>query len=101
MVYVGLILFFGREIFIPVSFALLLSFVLYPVCRWLEGKGVGRLGATMLSITLLLLIGLMVVGLLVYQFVGFVEEWPVIQAKVGRAMVDLATWIELVGVSKA
>jgi predicted PurR-regulated permease PerM len=101
MVYGGLILFFGREIFIPVSFALLLSFVLYPVCRWLEGKGVGRLGAIMMSITLLLLIGLMVVGLLVYQFVGFVEEWPVIQAKVGRAMADLATWIELVGVSKA
>jgi predicted PurR-regulated permease PerM len=100
-VYGGLILYFGREIFIPISFALLISFVLYPVCSWLEGKGIGRLTAIVLSITLLMLAGLMVVGLLIYQFMGFVEEWPAIQSKVSSAVVDLVAWIELLGLSRA
>jgi predicted PurR-regulated permease PerM len=100
IVYGSLILFFGREIFIPVSFAMLISFVLYPLCSWLETKGVGRLTAIMVSIILLMIAGLMVVGLLVYQFIGFVEEWPAIQLKVSRAIADLTAWIELVGLSK-
>ena len=101
IVYGGLILFFGREIFIPLSFALLISFVLYPLCSWLEGKGIGRLAAIMLSILLLMIAGLAIVGLLVYQFVGFVEEWPAIRLKVSDAVADLIEWIELIGLSQA
>ncbi len=78
---------------------MLISFVLYPLCSWLETGG-RRLTAIMVSIILLMIAGLMVVGLLVYQFIGFVEEWPAIQLKVSRAIADLTAWIELVGLSK-
>lgn len=100
-VYGSLILYFGRNIFIPISFALLISFVLYPICAWLEKKGLGRLMAIILSITALILLGLMLVALLIYQFVGFFEEWPAIQSKLGQAFADLSEMLELIGLSKA
>lgn len=85
-VYGSLILYFGRNIFIPISFALLISFILYPVCAWLERKGIGRLSAILIPLSVLILIGLLVVALLVYQFVGFMEEWPIIQDKLIHAV---------------
>jgi predicted PurR-regulated permease PerM len=87
-VYGSLILYFGRNIFIPVSFAVLISFILYPVCAWLERKGIGRLSAILIPLTGLLLAGLLIVALLVYQFVGFMEEWPVIQDKLMHTLAE-------------
>ena len=39
IVIVSFILYFGRTLFIPLSFALLISFILYPVCGWFEKHG--------------------------------------------------------------
>lgn len=94
------ILFFGRNVFIPISFALLISFVLYPICAWLERKGLERLTAIIVSISFLLVLGILVAALLVYQFVGFIEEWPTIQTKLGDAFADLTQTLEAVGVSR-
>jgi predicted PurR-regulated permease PerM len=99
-VLASVILFFGRNVFIPISFALLISFVLYPICAWLERKGLGRLTAIVFSISLLILLGMLVVALLVYQFVGFLGEWPTIYSKLGAAFVDLTQTLEVLGVSK-
>jgi predicted PurR-regulated permease PerM len=82
IVYASAILYFGRDIFIPLSFAALVSFVLYPICAWLESKGLGRLTATLIAITLLLTAGLLVISLLIFQLRGFLEAWPDIQTKV-------------------
>jgi predicted PurR-regulated permease PerM len=100
IVYGSIVLYFGKNIFIPISFALLISFVLYPVCAWLERKGVGRLTAIIMSIAMLLVVGLLLVGLLVYQFMGFVHEWPAIETKVTTAVADMVDWIEMLGVSR-
>jgi predicted PurR-regulated permease PerM len=100
VVLASVILFFGRNVFIPISFALLISFVLYPICAWLERKGFGRLTAIVVSISLLIVLGLLVVALLVYQFVGFIEEWPIIYLKLGTAFADLTQTLEVLGVSK-
>ena len=100
VVYGSVILYFGRNIFIPISFALLISFVIYPVCVWFEKKGFGRLMATMLAMGLLMLSGLFLVALLVYQFIGFLEEWPVIQGKFSQAVADISEMITALGFSK-
>ena len=91
-VYGSVILYFGKNIFIPISFALLISFILYPICAWLQRKGVGRLMAIIMSITFL--------ALLVYQFIGFLDEWPAIQLKFGKAVADMSKMIEVLGFSK-
>lgn len=100
-VYGALILYFGRQIFVPISFALLISFVLYPVCSWFERKRLGRVTAIILAMTLLMVLGLLVVALLIYQFIGFMDEWPVIQGKLSQAMKELSKALTLAGVSEA
>jgi len=101
IVYGSVILYFGRNIFIPVSFALLVSFVLYPICAWMEKKGIGRLLAIIISITLLILLGLLLVVLLVQQFMGFLNEWPAIQGKLLSAADELSQLMrDAFGISK-
>lgn len=86
IVYASLILYVGRSVFIPISFAVLVSFILYPVCCWLEKKGIGRMPAILIPLSLLMLAGLLIVALLIFQFVGFMNEWPLIQNKLIQAI---------------
>jgi predicted PurR-regulated permease PerM len=100
IVYGSLILYFGRNIFIPISFALLISFILYPICAWLEKKGLGRLMAIVVAISLLMLTGVFMVALLIYQFTEFLEEWPAIQGKISQALAEISEMISVFGYSK-
>jgi len=77
----SVILYFGKNIFISLSFAMLVSFILYPLCLWLEKKGVGRLGAISISISILILLGILLGVLFVSQFLSFIDEWPALQIK--------------------
>lgn len=100
VVFGSLILYFGRDVFIPISFALLISFVLYPVCVWMEKKGVGRLTAIIIAVILLILVGLLVMALLVYQFLSFMNEWPILQGKFIKSIHDLSKMlIDVFGIS--
>ena len=101
IVYASIILYFGRDIFIPFSFGVLISFVLYPVCAWLEKKGLRRLPAVLLSLMILALFGLLLLSLLVYQFASFIDEWPAIQQKVGYSFSALSQFLaDVIGFSK-
>lgn len=97
VIYGSIILYFGRNILIPISFAALISFILYPVCAWLEKKGAGRLFAIIISISLLMLIGLGLMALLVYQFIAFLDEWPRIQAMLIQTLADISSMAEVIG----
>jgi predicted PurR-regulated permease PerM len=99
-VYGSVILYFARSIFIPISFAALLSFVLYPVCAWFEKKGVGRMTAILFALFALMMIGLLVFGLALFQLGSFIEEWPAIQSKLGGAIGELKTAAESMGISR-
>ena len=101
IVYGSLILYAGRTIFIPVSFALLISFILQPICAWLEQKGISRMGAVITSILLLLALGLLIIALLVSQFLGFLHEWPAIHEKLTQSLTDMSQMLSNVfGVNK-
>ena len=101
VVYGSAILYFGKDLFIPLSFGLLISFVLYPICAWFEKKGTGRLVAIVISLTILMILGLLVVALLFYQLSAFVQEWPAIQSKLGNSLSELSKFLaEVVGFSK-
>ncbi|SKC83429.1 AI-2E family transporter [Ohtaekwangia koreensis] len=101
-VYGSIILYFGRSIFIPFSFALLISFVLQPVCAWMERKGFSRAGAVITAILLLLILGILMVALLITQFLGFLSEWPVVQTKILQSFNDLSQmFAEVFGMSRS
>lgn len=100
IVFGSLILYFGKQVFIPISFALLISFVLYPICAWMEKKGIGRLASIIIAICLLMIVALLVVALLVYQFISFVSEWPAFQDKFSKSIQDLSVMlINVFGIS--
>lgn len=89
---VGLVaplLYFGRNLFIPLSFALLISFVLYPICKWLEMKKIPRWASIALCLLMLLTIVGFLGWILVRQMVSFSREWPGVEAKL------IATWEKL------
>lgn len=101
IVYGAVLLYFGRSIFIPFSFALLISFISYPVCAWLEKKGVGRITAIIISISFFLLLGLCLLAVLVYQFMSFLEEWPLLQIKLSQSISELSQLlISVFGITK-
>lgn len=99
--YLGALLYFGRDILIPISYALLIGFVLYPVCAWLEKKGVKRLLAVAIAITLLIVLFALVLGLLANQFVNFLSEWPHLQSRLNQSLQEFSQWLfQAFGISK-
>ena len=100
ILYGALLLYFGRDILIPLSFAALIGFVLYPVCAWLERKGVGRLTAIVLSVIFIIVLGLLVMALLIGQLVAFIDEWPSLLDKINQSFTDISRYlVDVLGVS--
>jgi predicted PurR-regulated permease PerM len=83
--FTSIILYWGRNLFILLSFALLISFVLYPVCSWLEKKRVPRTAAILISLILLFIPALGLILLLTNQFTLISNEWVNVEPK----LVDL------------
>jgi predicted PurR-regulated permease PerM len=101
IVYVSIILYFGRQVLVPVSFALLVSFILYPFCVWLEKRGLGRFIAILIPTMVLMMIGMLVLTLLIFQIIGFLDEWPSIQSKFLQAVSGISEQLNSLGMSTA
>ena len=93
IVFGSLLLYFGKPLFVTLSFALLISFILYPICAWIERKSYKRITAIFISMTLLSLILLSLCALLVHQFISFWEEWPSIKPKLLESLDLLSTYL--------
>lgn len=89
----SLLLYLGRSLFIPISYALLISFILYPICQWMERKGIGRGTAIFINLTVLFLLLLCLLFLMTYQFSLFLEEWPHIQIKLTALLHDISNYL--------
>lgn len=86
------LLYEGRSVFIPLSFGLLISFVLYPVCKRMEQKGVSKSAAILISLTILLLFFAGIIIVIISQFSSFTKEWPVLRGKFQAALVSLGDY---------
>lgn len=82
VVFAGIILYVGKPLFIPLSFALFISFILQPVCSQMEQKGINRVVAILLGILAVTLVfsGFFYLGY--RQFLKFIHEWPAIREKI-------------------
>jgi predicted PurR-regulated permease PerM len=90
VILVSLILYFGKTLFIPLSFALLISFILYPICKWMEKKGIHQTMAIALSLfTLTLLFGF-ILYLLFVQLFEFYNEWQALELKLQETLTQLS-----------
>ncbi|POY37619.1 AI-2E family transporter [Flavobacterium alvei] len=80
-VLISVLLYFGKPLFIPLSFALLISFILYPVCKWLEKKGISKSISIFISIFGILLFFGALLYLLFLQLIEFSNEWQLLKVK--------------------
>ncbi|HNR72672.1 MAG: permease [Bacteroidetes bacterium OLB12] len=91
--FISAILYFGRTLFVPLSFALLISCILYPICGWLERHRFSRMAAIAVSISALTILFGLVVLLLVFQFSSFLTEWPTLEPKLAEAIATASEWL--------
>jgi len=90
---ISFLLYQGRALFIPLSYAVLISFILYPSCLWLQRKGVGKVTAISIGIALIFLFFIGMLFLLGLQFRSFLREWPLVQDKLAAFLVTLRSFL--------
>ena len=76
-----LLLYVGRTLFITLAFSALVSFILYPVCRWLERRKISRGLSIGIALTAVTAIFAGVFYVMFRQVSEFQSWWPDIQAK--------------------
>jgi predicted PurR-regulated permease PerM len=93
LVFSCVILYVGSPLFIPLSFALFISFILQPVCGLLERKGINRISAILIGLlALTILVGLLLV-LLYTQFKKFTQEWTFISVKISELVLSIKAFL--------
>jgi len=92
-VLISLILYFGRILFIPLSFSLFISFILYPVCKWLEKKGFNQFLAISVALSVIFILVASVIYLLISQMNEFFYEWEPFKAKLLETCNQLSIFI--------
>ena len=82
-------LYFGRDILVPLSLAVLLGFVLDPIVAWLKRRGLPRVTAVVLVVTLAL--GGITLGALSLgnQFSSLSQQLPTYQTNILKKLRDL------------
>ncbi|MDO9274842.1 MAG: AI-2E family transporter [Lutibacter sp.] len=93
-VLISLVLYFGKTLFIPLSFSMLISFILYPLCKWMEQKGANKIGSIALSISIIFILLGFIAYLLFSQIAGFLEEWQTFRIKFSESLVKLYAFLE-------
>jgi predicted PurR-regulated permease PerM len=88
------ILYAGRTLFIPLSMGLFVAFILYPLCKWFEKKGMSKTAAITVAITLFLLLFSLVIWLLVKQILGFTDTWPLLREKLNTTFYNFGNYLE-------
>ena len=84
IVLIGVIIFLGQDILMPICFAIVLAFLLLPVNNWLARKGMPQVPAMILSILAAMLLIGGVVYFLSTQLAAFIEDLPKIRRNLDR-----------------
>jgi predicted PurR-regulated permease PerM len=94
----AVILYFGKILFIPLFFGLLVAIVMYPICKWLEVHGMRRPLAITICLLIVTILLAALFALLVWQLNVFSKDAPALLEKLEELVIRLQQWlIENVG----
>lgn len=93
-VLISIVLYYGQTLFIPLSFSMLISFVLYPLCKWMEKKGINKTLSIFLSVSTLFILFMGITYLLFSQIEGFLQEWQAFKTKFLEFLEQSDTFLE-------
>lgn len=91
---VCLLMYFGAVLFVPMLFGLLIAFVMYPLCLWLELRGIRKYLAITICLTIILALFFALIYLLSWQLQLFKQEIPEIGQKLKVALLRAQGWLQ-------
>lgn len=89
-----LILHFGSFLFVPMLYGLLVAFVMYPLCLWMERRGIHKTVSITISLSIVILLFVALIGLLGWQLQLFRKDMPEILVKVKPALAQFREWLQ-------
>lgn len=93
IVFITIILYFGKTLFIPLTFSLLISFILYPFCHFLETKGMSRGLASIIPVFGVITLFAGILYILLANLLEFSYEWTFIKAKILANLQDVSLFL--------
>ena len=95
VVFTTVVMYFGQSLFIPLSFALLIALILYPVCKKLEQKKIPRSIAVAISLTIVIILFCVLLWVFLWQLNFLKKDLPMLWQKTRDALLQLEQWINL------
>jgi predicted PurR-regulated permease PerM len=92
--YIGLILYFGKVLFVPLLFGLLVALIIFPVCKKMENKGLARTLSITIVLTFVIILFVALVWLLGIEINIFLKDFPLISGRLSALTPGLEKWIE-------
>ncbi len=93
-VLLTIVLYYGRVVLIPVTFASMLAMLMSPVCSYFDKRGAHRIVSTLICILILLVVFVFVVGVLIAQVTSFKEDLPAIEQKANTIITNIHSYIQ-------
>lgn len=94
ILFAGVILYFGKTVFVPISYGLLIAMVLYPVCKGLERRRWPRSLAITAGLLIVFILFGLLIALLFMQVNALRQDIPLLLNKVDPSLVQLQQWLK-------
>ncbi len=82
LLVLGFILIFAKSFLIPLAYSLLIAIVIYPICKFLENKGMNKVLSILIPLLLVCVLFVGLIILLSYEMALLSGKWPLIQDKI-------------------
>jgi len=93
-VLLSIILYYGRELLLPIVYAAFFAMLMAPLCRWLEKKKINRIVAVIICVFIVLIALLGIFTVIVAEATSFTDDLPLIQKKLYEYISNLEAFIE-------
>lgn len=93
VLFSAVILYFGRSLFVPIAYSLLIALVLYPVCKWLEERRWPRSLAIAAALFIVVVLFGILVSLLFVQVNVLRQDLPQLLSKLKPSLSELQQWM--------
>jgi predicted PurR-regulated permease PerM len=91
--FAGIILYFGKTLFIPLFFGLLIAIIMHPICKWFEGHGCNKPVAITACLLIVTIIFAALLALLIWQLKVFSKDAPAILSRLQTVIQQLQQWL--------
>jgi predicted PurR-regulated permease PerM len=88
------VLYFGKALFVPVSFALLIAIILFPFCKRLEKNKLPRGISIATALIIVILLFAAIGWLLLWQLMYLKDDIPFLAQKIQLAILQLQQWVD-------